>query len=176
MMTLKILEIELYCWQNDYLCQCVLEDVFSVCQPSQMERRRCLLYSEDQILALVGPPCPLATFQSLPHVCMSVCVWIHLLLNDWHQQTGIPVRAPSSLTTCLLFVMGESAAVSPLSLFTQWFPEFRLFESCSLYYFSCLNWNPLEAISCILLLAFTPSSVHCHQTGLCLSLPYCQPS
>lgn len=131
------------------LCECVLEDGFSVCQPSQMEHRQYLLCSEDQILVLVSPPCPLPTLQLLPRACMSVCVCIHLMLNDWHQPTGIPVRAHSSLTTSLLFMMRESAAVSPLSLFTQWFPKFRvcLFES----FFSCLLFfmSEFEALSSI---------------------------
>lgn len=52
-MTLKKLEIELYCWQNDcFIWVCVLEDGFSVCQPSQMGRRRYLLCLEEQILTL----------------------------------------------------------------------------------------------------------------------------
>lgn len=133
------------------LCECVLEDGFSVCQSSQMEHRQYLLCSEDQILVLVGPPCPLPILQLLPRACVSVCVCIHLVLNDWHQRTGIPVRAHSSLTTSLLFMMRESAAVSPLSLFTQWFPKFRvcLFESCCVFFCLLFFVSEFEALSSI---------------------------
>ena len=50
--TLKKLEIELYCRQNDcFLCWRTVF-LFSVCQPSQMERRQYLLCLEVQILVL----------------------------------------------------------------------------------------------------------------------------
>lgn len=88
----------------------------------------------------VSPPWPSPALHELQFLlCACMCVSIHeWAVNDWHQQTGILARAHSSLTTSLLFMMRESAAVSPLSLFAQRFPQFTLslFESLLLFFFN----------------------------------------
>lgn len=121
----------------------LLEDRVCFCAPSLPNGTQTVVikFEGTNISIKVSPPWPLPTLNELQlFLCACMCVSIHeWAVNDWHQQTGILARAHSSLTTSLLFMMRESAAVSPLGLFTQRFPQFMpsLFQTVVHPYFSC---------------------------------------